>query len=265
VRAGYNASFVARAVSYPSTQMWYPTVSELKAAQVITGTTDAYRFAASGYGIKPGTEDFEKELRGQSIFRAIEQAAPRVFRELAEQFQRGYVQGVPEAQLVDEIRESRITPLLVSRLTTADNGTAVDYARLLSDQYETLGSKDSKLCYDYATKGATTAIGNLFPSELRNRELALNERVLTATHSGPKRTSDQLASIYGRVVQKLRAQYGAENVAVLESSQIKPSQYPLYCRLITAMFREISKLPISDAGDVMRDIFSELAATRRKK
>ncbi len=113
LRAGYDARFVSRAVSYPSTEMWYPTLDELKAAKVISGRSDAYRFAASGYGLKPGAEDIAEKLRSHSLFRAIEQVAPRVFRQMAEQFQRGYVQGLPEGQIFDQIRETYITPLTI--------------------------------------------------------------------------------------------------------------------------------------------------------
>jgi len=66
LRAGLPPSFVTRAISYSHQQMWYPTEAELLAANVITGTTDTYRFSISGYGLRPGAEDFAKKLQDAS-------------------------------------------------------------------------------------------------------------------------------------------------------------------------------------------------------
>ena len=110
LEAGYPPAFVERAVSYPPDKMWYPSAAELLAAHVISGVVDNYKFAASGYGIRPGTEDFASELRKELLFRAMEKADANAFANLARRYQQRYIEGVPEGIIIDNMRTRTMIP-----------------------------------------------------------------------------------------------------------------------------------------------------------
>ena len=63
-----------------------------------------------------------------------------------------------------------------------------------------------------------------------------------------------------KVNERLIARYGEADVRLLrESEKVSPSQYPSFCRVGVAMFREIAQLPASEAGTMMSAIFKELS------
>jgi hypothetical protein len=262
---GLDSSFVSRAVSHTHAEMWYPTVPELAAAKVISGVTDEYRFAASGYGIRPGQEDFKEQLRRVSFFRALEEAAPEVFATTATKFQQAYVEGVPEGTILDELRDSQLSPVLTARMSTADNAVLAEFAALIADQYAALGSKNAQYCYDYAVKGATTTLVNQLPADLRSREIALSEKILKGPKVRDTPRPNELERLYGKVSDALAKKYSAEDMRLLSSSEkLKAPQYAKYCQMATAMFREISRLPLPEAGSVMRDIYKDIGRASPK-
>jgi len=258
LNAGLPQAFVKRAVSYSSQEMWYPTLSELLAAKAISATVDSYRFAVSGYGLRPGAENFKEQLRKHSFFQAFESAEPERFTAVAKKFQTAYVDGTPEGTILDRLRESEMAPVVRSRLAVADDQMSSDYAALLADQYEWLGKTDAQACYEYAAKNATTRTRNALSTDLIARELVLTEKLLRARPMQKTASPAQLDAIYAALFQRLSKRYGEESIALLASSDsITPAQYGKYCQMAVVMFREISRLPLADAGYVMRANFKE--------
>jgi hypothetical protein len=258
LREGNDPSFVEKAVSYPAHSMWYPTVPELQKAQIISGVVDSHRFAASGYGVKPGSEDFAAQLRKLSIYRALEQTNQNLFSQVAQEFQQKYIDGTPEGIIVETIR-SKLVPYIQQRLDRADDKTLVEYAELIAEQYESLGRINPKVCYEYALIGTATDINKLLSVELRRRELALSERVLLSTQVRRPVPSSQIDGFYEKVFEKLSKQYTSSQLGLLTETHIRPDQYLLYCRIATSMFREISRLAPTEAGAVMSVLFKDIS------
>jgi len=258
LEAGYERSFVDRAVSYPADKMWYPSAEELVAAHAISGVVDDYRFAASGYGIRSGTEDFTRELRKEPLLRAIEQADSSAFANLASQYQQGYVEGVPEGVILNDIRTRIMFPLIRSRLLTADDQILIDYAKLIADEYDELAAVDAETCFTYAATGGDSAKAfNLLGTGLKQRDRRLSERILT---SGAIRRStpsqQELRAMSAKVLGKLVARYGEAEVRLLmDTATVKPPQYAAFCRIAAALYREYAQLPPMEAGSVLSAAF----------
>ena len=264
LQAGLDASFVNRAVAAGPEGMWFPKPTELLAARAISGVVDNNRFAASGYGLRPGEEDFKKALRQSTLYRAIEEKEPRAFSEIADAFRRGYLDGMPEGQIQDALRSAKLTPLLRAKMPNADNETLAALAILTADQFETLGAKNAKYCYDYAGNRMSTTLVDALGPELAQREIALDERILRSSGVPTIVDRERLGSLYATVLEKLTARYGESAVDVLARARsIGPDQYGTYCRLAVAMFREIARLPPADTGAIMKDIF-ERSVTGKK-
>lgn len=257
IQAGLPRAFVDRAVAPSSKDMWYPTMDELIQAKAISGVVDNYRFAVSGYGIRPDARTFEAQLRRTPLFASIESSEPATFRAIVDVFHRKYVDGDTEGHILDELRTSKITPLILAHMIYADDQLLADYAALMADQYEALGQRDVSACFQYAAKSASTNLVNLLPDELKARELALSEAVLRSTVLRKPSTDVPLQTIYRTIFDRLAAQYGAAQVRILSNpAKVQLGQYGDYCKMATAMFRTIAALPAEQAGMVMSQIFS---------
>ena len=265
ISSGLDRSFVSRAISHSSSQMWYPTTTELIAARAISGMVDGYKFAASGYGIRPGTENFAASLRKMSFYRAVEEVDPAMFAAVASQFQQRYVDGLPEGNIIDELRDTKVFSLVRSRLPNADDRPLIDFASLAAEQYEMLGAKDGKACYEYATKGGNSKIIEQLGPEMNKREVALSERVLRSNTIRSVSSSGQLEALYGKVFAKLGKQYSDADILLLvEPEKTKPAQYSKFCRMLASMFREVTRLPLEDAGSVLSEFFKEAPPLDKK-
>jgi hypothetical protein len=261
--AGLPSSFVDRAVAPSSRDMWYPTTSELIQAHVVSGVVDNHRFAASGLGVRPDAKSFEEQLRRTPLFAAIEFGEPKSFRAIVDIFHRRYVEGESEGQIMDDLRTSKIAPLILAHMIFADDQLLSDYAALMADQYEALGQRNATACFQYAAKGTNTNLVNLLPDELKARELALSEAVLRSTERRKPATDTQVQPIYRAIFEKLAAQFGPAQVRILsDPAKVPPEQYGTYCRLAAAMFRTVAALPPAQAGVVMSQIFSNTRSAK---
>lgn len=257
--AGLQAGFVDRAVAPSFATMWYPTPAELMQAHVVSGIVDNYRFAASGYGTRPDARTFEEQLRRTPLFDAIEATDPQAFRTVVDMFHHSYIEGVPEGRIMDDLRTSKVTPLILSRMIYADDQLLADYAALMADQYEALGQRDATACFRYAASGAITNLVDLLPDRLKAREMALSEAVLRSTERR-KPTDVPVQPIYRTIFDKLAAQFGPAQVRILaDPAKVSPAQYATYCNLAVAMFRTVAALPPEQAGIVMSHIFGNTA------
>ncbi|MBS0520520.1 MAG: hypothetical protein JSR90_17625 [Proteobacteria bacterium] len=257
--ANVERSFVERAVAQPSLSIWYPTGQELAAANVAMAEVDSYRFAASGLGPSPSLGDFRAALRRLPTLAAVETADPRTFDDSAELYQQRYFEGVPDGRIADEIHARKLMPLLRARLASAPDELLIDYARLMADQFEALGARDPNACFDYATKPGSAAAAAL-PVELRQRSEELAGQILRTKTARQTANPAELNAAVLALSQAMVAQYGADKVRLLvDPTKVGPEEHALFCKLSSAMFRTIAKLPPTQAGTQMSGIFSAMA------
>lgn len=263
IKAGLPSAFAERAVAPSASTMWYPTTQELLDAHAISGVVDTYRFAASGYGTFPDRRAFEEQLRHAPLFEAIEASEPQTFRAIVDAFHRAYMDGVSEGRIMDELRGTKVAPLILAHMDNADDQLLADYAALMADQYEALGRRDATACFEYSAKGATTNLVNMLPEPLKTREIALSEAVLRATQPRKQKTDISVQAVYRTVFEKLSEQFGPTQVQLLaDPAKVPAVQYATYCKLAVGMFRAISALPREQAGAVMSQIFSSVRARK---
>jgi hypothetical protein len=261
--AGIEASFADRAVAQPASSIWYPTDAELVAGRVVSALVDSYRYAASAFGADAPLAVFENALR-QTPLAVVETSEPPLFAEMAELYRRRYFEDWSAGQIEDELRSTKISPLIASRLPLADDDILVDYARLYADQYAALQVHDPAACFTFATRGANARLLTLLGSELQQRELALTDRVLRdkGTRTPPLAEVVQPANV--AVFKALSAQFGANMVNLLaDPAKVQPQHYDLFCRIAIARFRAIAALPPRQAGDLMSSLFRSAKSANR--
>lgn len=261
--AGLERSFVERAVAQSATSLWFPDELELLQAKAVSGIVDPYRFAVSGLGARPTIADIEAALRKVGIFAALETADPGLFADTAGVYRQRYLDGASEGEIVDEVRSAKVSPLLVGRLATAGNDILVAYALLLADQYEALNQQDSAACYEFAARAGNARTAAMLGPALQQREIELATRALQAGSKRRPAPPESLREGYAAVHEDLVASHGPVAVRLLaEPAKVTPAQYDLFCRLSSAMFRAIARLPALQAGDVMGSIFGSMGAAK---
>lgn len=259
--AGIAPALVDRAVAQPAESIWYPTDAELAQARVVTTFVDSYRFAASGFGTYATLMTVEGALRRTPALEALSESQPELFDEIAELYQKRYVEGRSIGEIEDEIRQTKVAPFIATRLPQVDDGILVDYALLLADQYAALGARDPASCFAYITRGANARIVALMGSALRSRELALTERVMRSKSHRTAASAETIQAANAEVYKKLSAAFDPQVVSMLsEPAKIQPDRYALFCKVAVARLQTIAALPPHEAGDLMSSLFS---GTRR--
>jgi hypothetical protein len=259
--AGIAPALVDRAVAQPAESIWYPTDAELAQARVVTTFVDSYRFAASGFGTYATLMTVEGALRRTPALEALSESQPELFDDIAELYQKRYVEGRSIGEIEDEIRQTKVAPFIATRLPQVDDGILVDYALLLADQYAALGARDPASCFAYITRGANARIVALMGSALRSRELALTERVMRSRSHRTAASAETIQAANAEVYKKLSAAFDPQVVSMLsEPAKIQPDRYALFCKVAVARLQTIAALPPHEAGDLMSSLFS---GTRR--
>ena len=263
--AGIERPFVDKVAAQSAVGMWYPSLGELQAANVVTETVDSHRFAATGLGADPTPGAFARDLHNNGIFRAFEDLDPFIFESLVEEYQRRYGAGQSEGDIQDGLT-TMIARRVRQHIAAADNAVLVDYANLMADQYAAVGARDPRACFIRLTRGATAGQSVFFSQELRARETVLQERALHSTFPRTPVPQDLLQSDYAAIFKQLSDRYSPEELALFgHAEKVRPAQYATYCRLATAIFRGIAALPPMRAGDVMSSIFTSMNATQPVK
>lgn len=254
--AGIDASFANRAVAQPATSVWYPTDAELVSSRVVSALVDSDRYAASGFGTDAALTVFENALR-QTPLAVLETSEPQLFEEIARLYRRRYSEDWSAGQIEDELRKTKISPLIARRLPLADDDILIDFARLYADQYAALRGNGPAACFTFVTRGGDARLIALLGAELQRRELALTDRVLRANGRRAPPVAGVVQSANIAVSNALAAQFGADTAKLLaDPAKVQPQQYDLFCRLAVARLQAIVALPPRQAGDLMSTLFS---------
>jgi len=126
VRAGFDAGFITKALSTPSSEMYQPESSELLSAHVITAVTDGTRFALSGMGPNISKDVFAASLaKAQPLFGTMKERFPDFYENFIDDYYQNLMQGKSEAETIATTRE-KLQSFLIPLLPLADDAVLVD-------------------------------------------------------------------------------------------------------------------------------------------
>ena len=253
--AGFAASFVTKALSTPSDDLWKPTYTELSAAKAITGPSDDNKFAVSGYG-EISKESLAKKLASSlPLLMALKERLPKKYDEIVDVFYSSYLTGETQAQAVSAAR-GVLMPAISSVQPLADDDVLQGLAILFADTYAALGAKHPTSCYRLASGiSPQTNYTPELPAQIRARELELYER---AIRSATRRTpiTDEAAALSWKKLGVALAAKGvsAEKLTLLDDTNLAPSAHADYCSIAISFFKVIGSLPQKDSALLMRKI-----------
>jgi hypothetical protein len=96
------------------------------------------------------------------------------------------------------------------------------------------------------------------PEALIQRENDINRRVVETASSRAAVSATVTEAIWKKIGTTLAGKgVRSEQFDLLSAATVAPEKYGDYCTTVTMLFREISKLPQSDAGTIMRDVLAD--------
>jgi hypothetical protein len=251
---GISAGLLDRGLAVPSTEMWRPTVQELVAARAVTNVSAGSEFAVSGYGTNPTADDliavFQKSL---PVLAAIQSRLPGDYEKIKRVIFEGFTSGATETKVIADFR-AQLLPLIESHKARADDLVLIEYARVMIDQYQTLGRSNPTLCYQYAAFGSKVSLSNAIPAAITQREIALQERVILTSAERPPIPESVTNALLTRVQQAMIRRFGAARMAMFQLEQVEPSQHADYCAITGAFYQEIVGMRPVEAGAILRAI-----------
>jgi hypothetical protein len=258
VRAGFDAGFITKALSTPSSEMYQPESSELLSAHVITAVTDGTRFALSGMGPNVSKDVFAASLaKAQPLFGTMKERFPDFYESFIDDYYQNLMQGKSEAETIATTRE-KLQSFLIPLLPLADDAVLVDYAKILSEQYDALKKIDVEACYQHASSIEKGDVSSLFPANISAREWALQERVVRTASERANVDPKQKATLSAQVFRRLGIKgLTRSDLEIMVAKSVDPSMYEQYCANNIYLLREISQLPARDGALLMRSILLE--------
>ncbi|MBW0005389.1 MAG: hypothetical protein JO216_18095 [Hyphomicrobiales bacterium] len=251
---GIDRSFVDKALSTPNNSIWLPPEDELLRSRVITNVSDGSNFAASGFGANLPRDTLAAQLKKSlAALSDLERVAPDEFNSLVDDFLEGYQKGQTEAHLLAQGRQ-RFLRIISTNLPLADDPTLIDFGKLMIDQYTFLNQRDPSLCYQYAAKGELDPF--LLSPTLREREAALDQRVLQTAAKRPTIPAQILQSLWGKVISAVTLRVGRDNAHMILGTKVSPAQYGSYCEATIAFYQEIIRLREPEAAELMRQVLA---------
>ena len=259
INAGFNRGFVDKALSTPNSDMWKPSAEVLASANVITGLSSGREFALSGFGADVSQDRLADMLAtGLPLLRALKERFPKEYDAVISTYYGDYVAGQTEADAIVNAR-AKLTSILSPLQLLADDAVLVDMGAVFADQYAALGAKSPALCYKFASGvGADSNISAEMPTSLVDRENEINRRVVETA----KKRQDVSATVLDDLWNKLGAVMAAKGIGddqleLLTSGSVDPSKYGEYCRASTTFYREMARLPPSEAAILMRAVLAQ--------
>ena len=266
IKAGFNSGFVDKALSTPSSGMWKPAAEVMASANVITGLSNGKEFALSGLGADVSQDRLAEMLAtGLPLLRALKERFPKEHDGVISTYYGDYVAGQTEADAIVNAR-ARLASILSPLQPLADDAVLADMGAVFADQYAALGAKSPALCYKFASGvGADSNIAENLPAALVDRENEINRRVVETA----KKRQDVSATIVGELWGKLGAEMAAKGIGddqikLLTSGSVDPSKYREYCQASTTFYREMARLPPSEAAILMRSVLAQKYRRTRK-
>jgi hypothetical protein len=255
--AGFDKKFVDQALSTPSTELWRPASSLLLQARAITAISDGGDYAMSGLGTSLTKNDFGSMLsKALPLMEALKMKFPDDYDSVVQAYYGSFESGKTEAESVAASR-AKLLVILRKLRPLADDGVLSDIGAVYADQYKALGSRNLALCYQYASGVGNTVAASDIPEPLIQRENDINRRVVETASKRAAVNATVSEALWKKVAAILAGKgVRSEQFDLLWAATVPSEKYGDYCTTVTMLFREISKLPQTEAGVLMRDVLA---------
>ncbi len=254
------ADFVRKAQSIPHETMWYPSIDELRRANVVTGVAEPDRFAATGFGDGPTPENVAAVLLKISPYDSIRRLDPAAFDALRDLWLAAFAGTRPWEDVSIDAR-THLGPLFEKHVAAASDQAVIDYATATAEQMESQRGSRPDVCVALVLgepEAADAAASSLIPFDLEQAKSAAYDEIFAtaALTPQPPPVEREAGLLIDRVIRTLGDKHGSK-VQILSRDALQSSQWAEACDMWVAYIREILALPPSEASRVLRHLYGE--------
>jgi hypothetical protein len=227
-------------------------------AHVITGVSDGTQFAASGFGDKL-TKEYVADLLCSSLptYRAMRERYPSEFDSIAQAYFESVRAGKSSSES-NAVLRAKSTPLLARFRPQADDDVLIELGNVLIDEYTALAAKSADQCYRFGSgKGPPLDPSSAFSKSLRDRENAVEERVVRTSRPRDVADAKALDGLWRKVRQQLESVgVTSDDLRTVSKPDIGPDLQGQYCAVTIKLLRVVVALPASEAAPLMRNMLA---------
>jgi hypothetical protein len=252
--AGYDGSFIARALATPSSGMWTPTEAELLNSGVVTKISSGSDCAISGLPADVSRDWFSKSLKENAgIYAAIAARFPKDYDDIVSAYYDAFAAGRTEAEAISLLRDKLENIISVNRYL-ADDDVLIDLGNLIADQLAALQKQSPAICYNFATTGVLD--NDLLPQVLSKRELDIKERIVRTAAKRPDADA-RGEELRPKLLSKLAAKgITKSDLDLIQRSKVVESQQARFCSVMMALYREAAAMPQNEGAGILRTLVS---------
>jgi hypothetical protein len=255
-RLGVSDAFARRALQAKPDNMWFPALTELLDAGVVTRIVQSSDFALSGISAAAITPDeIQKILLSDETYVAIKRINPKAYTEISAELENGLRRGSSVTELREQISPI-VTSVFLEALPYASDQYLFEFARFAVKASALLNMESPAACYFYFNPDKTSSKA-ILDIRARFKDISEEEKALTAKmlrsfeRVNIRRPSEhEVASSLERIYAALAAKFG-DQLALL-SEEVPPNKYSTYCLILTNLYDQALNLPPKDSSAFLR-------------
>lgn len=259
--AKISDDFINHVLATPPSDMWYPSVAEMRQAGVITGRSYGERFAVSGLLLRSSSpKEIDEAFSKLPGYGAIKDVEPTAYWQMVNGFCAAIQSGKSEAEAQDLLRQ-KSDELLVKYLPQASDEALLALRDLWVELLERFKDKDSRACVAlFSTKrdGSKRDLARLAAQWSGTNNLTVIDKVLRSKLEGPpprlnaKDAKQALAGINGRLSQKF-----GDDLELLAKEDQWLDHSREVCEMLWTTYRETKMVPKQGQGNLLRYMLRE--------
>ena len=256
------ADFIDRALRTASDDMWFPTDSELRRANIIHQVVEPSRFARSGLARPADADALREALIEIPALAAMHRYDPDNFERLSELMAAEMRAGTPALSIQHKARIYFTTEIAPGYVARAPDGPLMRYMRSQIAEMQFLLDKDPQLCHDYVLPHLARQpldAQRVFPAAMLREDIAALAQVIEHAALDPQ-TSQHTPEIQAdleAVLDKISA-YDPMAVPTLQAMNAGEPVAPRpMCEALIHLYGEILNIPdAARSGAVLRFMMS---------
>jgi hypothetical protein len=187
----------------------------------------------------------------------LKERFPKSYDSFIDEYHQNIVRGKSEGEIVQNTR-ANLLPFILELAPLSADDVLVDYARILTDQYAVLNKRNPTACYLYASGTGNPDAFLHMPQDLRDRELAVQERVIRTAIKRPALNRTATEALWEKVRTRVKSGGVTESdLQIMAAGSVDASKHEFYCTVSIALFREITRMPQREAAILMRSVLEK--------
>lgn len=262
LQRGVAPAFAQRAVTTPSSAIWYPSAEEMVRAGVLTAATSPRRFAPPSFGsgtprLLRGTTLRDDPLfaASRALIRAIGRADPGAVAAMQASVAQALRTGTYEPAAGSAVT-GRLGALLERAAAVGSDDSVVAFAQARVDEMERLAAVDPAVCVDLpsVSEAERDAADAAVPAEITLRQVRALADLLNSSIDRPQPPPSprQAQAVYEALLQAKAGELG-DGLHALAQPELRPAAA---CRARIAVMRAMLALAPAPRSVVLRAAIS---------